>query len=186
MIDPEVSPLAWDAATIGTEQTPGLCEIVDGGGRPFKWDVQKAYGSDGPATALTGAAEQRFTMRLRFFDGVGGLSSVEQRELYFSKIVPLLEKTTNGKQAVDFYHPSVSDPPIGIRSVVCEEFGRLTEETDGVWAVAVKLLKYSKPKPKVGKPKSSAKGKKSGDAPPVKDALDKQIEALTKQFKELA
>ncbi|MCA9594101.1 MAG: hypothetical protein KC776_12345 [Myxococcales bacterium] len=157
---------------------------MSGGGLPVKWDAAKGYGTT-PGTKLVGFDLQRFQLRILYAEGINGLSSFEQRYIVDAKIRPLLETTLGGKVAVDFYHPAVSEAPINIRSVVLENWGQLEPADDtGLWVQPITLLKFSKPKVAIGKPKASKNS--ASKQPTAQDAADKDIAALTETLNKVA
>lgn len=181
-IDFELDPTTWDIAVIAGHGTPGHISI-SGGEVVWNWDAKAGTGKSGATTIFTGQDLTEITVTLTFADGIRGLTAIEQRREFFTVIVPILEKTSDGKTALDFYHPAVSEPPINLTAVVCKTIGQLEVEDNGLSRISFKLLKYVKPKPKpVGKP---AGAKTSADKSSAKDDVDKEIEELTKQLKEL-
>lgn len=182
-IDPDRFPEAWEQAIIGGVPTLGLA-TVSGGAYVLGWDAKKGTAKSGASTVFTGRELSECTLKITFADGAQGLSAEDQINQWDEQIVPILTQSENGKTAVDFYHPSVSEPPIELTSVVVKEIGQIQVQGDGLRTVEVKLLKYVKPKPApAGKPSGSAS--KSPGAPTAKDAMDQQIEDLTGQVKEL-
>lgn len=184
--DPIRAAVAWDFAFISSVVTPGLAEVT-GFGRPAKWDIRKGSGTAGAATVFTGEDPTKGKLRIVFFEGTdqrGNVNSFEQRLMFFDELCPILEKSYTGKTALDFYHPACSDPPYNVTTVVIENIGQLERVDDtGLYAVTIDLLRYTKPKPAAGKPKAQAK---KNQQPTAEDAADKEIQALLKQFKELA
>lgn len=177
-IDPELVPDAWDIALIGPYGTPGLVELSQGGVK-LKWDKKPGFGTAIGTTKLTGIQPGEFTLKIRFVNGVLGFTSAQQRFFYETQILPLIETAKTGKQAIPFYHPAVSEPPMRITAVVPEEIGIYEQDNDGVWSVTIKFSQFGKPKAAAGTPKSAA-GKT------VLDANEQKIKELTADLKALA
>lgn len=179
-VDPDIIPEAWDFALIGGEATPGLCKVSQGG-RVFKWDKKPGFGSAGVTTKLTGIEPGTFTTTFMFYDGVTGDTATVQRDRWELVILPILKQAETGKTAIPFYHPAVSGPPMNISAAVPEHIGILEQDDAGVWSVVVKWSEFGKPKAASGTPKAA---KTKGAT--AKSENEKQIEALTKELKELA
>lgn len=185
MIDPSTDPDAWDYAVLGGIPTPGLC-IIKGASKVLGWDKRKGQGTSGASTVYTGDELTEFSMRLELYPGVRGLDLRTQLDVIDQELLPVLAAASSGKSAVDFYHPAVADPPVDVRAVVPVDLGQLEQEGD-LWTWTVKFLQFKKPKPAIGKPSASkSKGGTSKDQTTAKDAIDEEIEALTKQVKNAA
>jgi hypothetical protein len=179
MPDPELAHLAWDYALIDGLVTPGLA-VVTKASRKIKWDDAKGAGTSGATSKFVGDELSEFDLTLQFVDGVRGETAFEQRYRYQEQIVPRLELAALGKQACDFYYPSVSEPPVNVRACVPTEIGAI-EFAGDFWQVVISFKQYRKPKPASGTPSGTKKTK----APTAKDAQDLEIEALTAQWKAL-
>lgn len=176
-VDPELNPDAWDYAILSGIPTPGICKISNGA-KVLNWDERKGYGTSGAASVFTGDKLARFVMRIEFYDGVRGLSSSDARLVWEQELLPVLEAASDGKTAIDFYHPSVSEKPVDVRAAVPEEIGQLTQEGD-LWTVEVKFLQFRKPQPKIGKPTGSTASK---GAETAKDQTDREIDDALADF----
>lgn len=180
-LDPDIYPEAWDNALIGDKITPGIC-IISGGARNLQYDKGKGYGTSGATTKFVGADLTEFDLKIIFVDGVFGLSAVEQRAQYEAEILPQYKACEDGKTALYFYHPAVSEPPINVTAVVPKKIGQYEREGD-VWVVKTTFTNFSPPKPAAGTPKG-AKKKPAGGGEPL-DENQKQIEALKKELASL-
>lgn len=176
MPDPELAHLAWDYAQLDSLVTPGLASVSKGA-RKIKWDNGKPAGSSGATSKYVGDELTAFDLTLRFVEGVRGESAFEQRYRYQTEIVPRLELAAQGKNAIDFYYPSISEPPINVRAVVPTEIGAL-EFADDFWQVTISFQQYRKPVAASGKPGGAKKSNK-----PKPDA---EIDALTLELQQLA
>ena len=174
-VNPLRDPGSWDWIILAGKPLPGIPRIV-GASDPRKWDVRAGYGTSGATTVFTGTDIKEFSIEIEMWDP-------DQVDYWNDTIVPILEDSRKGKTALDFYAPACSEPPINIRSIVVTDPTQLTVEDDGTITTSIKVMKYAKPKPAVGKPASS---KKSTDQPTAQDAQDKEIAALTAQLKDLA
>src|SRR5690606_10736930 len=135
----------------------------------------------GASTIYTGKDLSDCVLKIVFADGAQGLSASDQISQFLDQIVPILQTSENGKTAIDFYHPSVSEPPINLISVVVKSISQLDVQPDGLKSVTVELIQYRKPKAAaVGKPSGSAA--KSPEPPTAKDAQDIQQDQLTMQL----
>ncbi len=177
MANPIKDPKSCDTIKLGGKVSPGLAEVT-GGHAPRKIDVRKGYGLTGASTVFTGIDIDGFQVRLSF---------VTQAEIddYDTNFVPLLAAPPSGTnpKALDFYHPLVSDPPIGVRSVLVQDVSQLTRVgDDGLWIVDIKLMPFVKTKPALAKPTAST-GAPAAAKP--QDAADKIIADLTAQVKGL-
>lgn len=182
-IDPDLNPEAYDQAIIGGVPTLGIA-TVSGGKALWSWDSKKGSGKSGASTVFTGKDLSDCVLKITFADGAQGLSQADQISQFVEQIVPILQTSATGKTAIDFFHPSVSLEPINLTSVVVKSIGQIEMQDNGLKTVTVELLQYVKPKPaRVGKPSGSASKTPAGST--AQDAMDKEIEALTQEVKEL-
>ncbi|MEZ4230894.1 MAG: hypothetical protein R3B89_17095 [Polyangiaceae bacterium] len=182
-VDPDKHPEAWEQAIIGGVPTLGLA-TVSGGKYSLGWDAKKGTAKSGASTVFTGKDLSECTLTIRFADGAQGLSASDQVSQFVDQIVPILQKSENGKTAVDFYHPSVSEPPIELTSVVVKTIGQIETQDDGLKTVTVELIQFKKPRAaKVGKPAGS-ESKAETNQPTAADAADFQILDLVQQGKD--
>lgn len=182
-VDVEDDPTTWDIVLLANIGTPGHAR-VRGGKAIYKWDAQAGTGKSGATTIFTGEDLSELTVRLEFADGVRGLSAKEQRAEWFNVVVPILEKSADGKTAIDFYHPAVSEPPVNFTAVVTKEIGQLEVEENGLTWVEFTLLKYVKPKPKpAGKP---AGAKKNTEQPTAQDDAKEAAAAIMDEVNDSA
>jgi hypothetical protein len=175
MANPIGQPELCDLIVLAGTTSPGQAEIV-GGGSPREWDKRKGYGLSGATLVYTGDGLAEFSVKISMWDET-------QLFQYEGDFALILAKPPTGKKpkALDFYHPLLSEPPIGIRAVVILDVSPLEQIADGMWTVTVKFQQYRAPKPALAKPSgsnSNAKVKRP-------DAADLMITDLTKQMREL-
>ncbi|MCB9584374.1 MAG: hypothetical protein H6718_03205 [Polyangiaceae bacterium] len=175
-IDPDKNPEAWEQAIIGGVPTLGLA-TVSGGKYTLGWDAKKGTAKSGASTVFTGKELAECTLTITFSDGAQGLSASDQIDQFLGQIVPILQKSENGKTAIDFYHPQVSEPPIGLTSVVVKTIGQIEKQDDGLKTVTVELIQFKRPRAApVAKPTGSAS--KSPSEETAQDAQDRVINEL--------
>lgn len=177
---PAQFPGLYDAAVIGGIPIGpvGVIAEVVGGGDPRKIDEKTGYGQDGSAPVYVGRTLSKFTLKLTFW-------TAEALDYYHEVLLPAISPppTAKNTNALDFFHAYVSNPPHNITSVLVEDIGQLIQTDPGVWVAEIKLMRFVKPKPAVGKPGASKSTPKKKTA---KDDADLEIEALTAQVKSLA
>lgn len=173
-------PLLYDAAVIGGIPIGpvGVIAEVVGGGDPRKIDEKAGYGQDGSAPVYVGRTLSKFTLKLTMWTS-------EAINYYVDTLLPAISPppTAKNTNALDFFHAYVSNPPHNITSVLIEDIGQMVQTEPGVWVAEIKLMRFVKPKPAVGKPSASKSSPKKKTA---KDDADLEIEALTAQVKSLA
>lgn len=170
--NPLRNPSLYDVIKLSGITSPGQCDLT-GAHAPRKWDVRRGFGLSGATSVYMGDDIDKFAVRLMFWEE-------GQIDEYNQKFVPLLAKPPRGQRpkAQTFYHPLASDPPIGIISVSVQDVTQLQQIQDGLWAVDILLIPYSKPKPAVAKPIAAG-----DDRPKPEDEDDKTILALSDQVK---
>ncbi len=175
MGNPLRTPDLYNVIQLGGVTSQGQAEVA-GGKSPRKIDIRKGNGLTGATTVFTGVDISTFTCRLSFWDA-------DQIDWYNQVFAPLLAAPPSGKnpKALDFFYPSISDPPINVRAVLVNNVGQLTQVGDGLWVVDIEFCPFHPPKPALAKPAAAAKK----DAPQPQDATDKLIESLTSQVKAL-
>lgn len=152
----EEAPVLYNTVFLAGIPTPGKAE-VSGGDTKSKWDARAGVGKAGASTIFTGKdLAEEITVKLTFAEGLFNESAAQQKEYFYSTIVPILQRSEDGKTAIDFYFPPLSAPPHNISSVVTRSVGMVTEDPNGFSTVTFKLLQYVKPKPApVTKPAAS-------------------------------
>ncbi len=180
--DPILVPQMWDLAIIAGVTTPGIASIESADGLKLKWDEKKGYGTSGQTSTFTGRDISKFTLKLTFAEGVNGQSSFAQRVAFFDEIIPLLEAGFEGKQAIDFYHCAVSEPPFNIRAVDIEHIHPLKRDHEsGIWSISIDFRRFARPKPGLGTPK----GAKQKNSKKAVDEADLEIANLNATLKSL-
>lgn len=161
--------------TLDGQKSPGIATIT-GGGPPPKWNERSGYGLSGATLVFTGLGLAEFTVSLELYElNAEGKSDWEEWESW-SKLLAPPEPGRRAK-ARDVWHPFLA--ALKVRSCVIDGPIPIPEEvTDGVWGVQIKFKQYRRLKMNLAKPEGST-------ATP-QDPVDQRIEALSKQFQELA
>lgn len=158
-----------DHILLSGKRSPGIAD-VRGATSPRRYDERRGYGLSGATVVFRGIGLTRFTVELR-------LSTV-QHWADWEAWKPLVDRPPLGTRpkALDVWHPYLEG--LDVKSCVVEDVSQPTQVEDGVWAVEIKFIQFRRPVLSLSKPEGSK-------AAPV-DPVDQRIEALTKQFQELA
>lgn len=176
MANPLRTPKLWDTFKLGGVISPGQCE-VEGGHSPRKWDVWRGFGLSGAATVFMGIDIDKFTIHLIMW-------TAEQFDDYNANLVPILATPPRGTRpkALDFYHPSVSEPPLNVRAVGVVDITQPKMIGDGeLWGVDIMLIPYMPPKPHVAKPIAA-----DDKRPEPEDEYDRMLLTQQGQIKDLS
>jgi len=175
--NPLTSPEQFDFLNVAGVLSPGIFKL-EGGERPYKWDVKDAAGTQGATETYRG---------LRPSEDIKGkflLWTVEQIDEFFNTFVPLLhyDATKKAPQPINVLHPVLAAN--GITNLVTKNVGPLVHE-DGkqLWSVTVEFIEYrpAQKKNATTTPKSSKTTTNAQGKPSVQDVQDKEIEKLLKQ-----
>lgn len=158
-----------DYITLSGQRSPGIAE-VRGANSPRRYDERKGYGLSGATVVFRGIGLTRFTVELRL--------STEQHWADWYAWKPMVDRPPAGTRpkALDIWHPFLED--LEVKSCVVEDVSQPSQVEDGVWAIEIKFIQFRRPVLSLSKPEASK-------AAPV-DPVDQRIEALTKQFQDLA
>lgn len=178
MIDPIENAHAWHVVTIGTTDSPGVCELA-GWDRPFDWDEKKGKGTNGASLTFTNRplGSGSVTFKLWTAEHFDEWQS-------FRKLLDY-DTTKRAAQAVDIYHPAISAN--GFKAVVVTKLGALVHKGKGLYTVTVDFKEYSPPPKKsaVSTPTGSGNGPRTGpralegDQPdPIADEQQRRIAEL--------
>lgn len=177
--NPLTSPEQYDFLNVAGVISPGVF-VLDGGGRPYKWDVKDAAGTQGATETYRG---------LRPSESIKGkflFWQASQIDEFYNNFVGLLhyDATKKDPKPVDVLHPALAAN--GITSLITIDVGPLTHE-DGkqLWSVTVEFKEYRPAKKKnvtktpvntvpFGPPSNLAGGGK----PTAQDEQDREIERL--------
>ncbi len=165
--DPNTDPV--DFVMLGGKRSPGLAEIVNADS-PRRWDERKGYGLSGAIIIFRGVMLSHFVIRLTL------VTSQDWADWYAWK--PIVDKPPFGTRpkALDIVHPITEG--LGIKACGIENVGQPVQSDDGLWLVDIKCIEYRRPEIALAKPEASK-------AAPL-DPIDQRIEALTKQYQDLA
>lgn len=175
--DPITHP--QDYIVLAGLRSPGIAEIV-GASSPREWDERKGYGLSGSFSVFKGRRLARFAVRLRFYTEQDWLLWASWKQLV-DKVPTKRGGSSDGSTNFDtgvlqIDHPILAD--LGIRAAAVEEV-RQPEQTDhGEWTVEIKFIEFRHPVVTLAKPEGAK-------ATPV-DPYEQKIDALTKQFNDLA
>ena len=166
--NPIESPI--DYFILQGQKSPGISR-VEKAGSPRKWDERGGYGASGSVLVFMGR-------RLSAFDAIVELYT-PQDWADWAAFKPLVDRLPFSKRprALDIYHPYLAD--LGIKSVVVVDCLQPVPLELGGHSITIQLQEFRPLKLTLAKPEASTNA-------PVTDPYDKQIEALTKQFQELA
>jgi len=174
MPNPLDNPELYDYFVLAGQRSPGLCD-VSGANAPRNWDIRNGYGLSGATIVYTGDGLAKFTIRLLFWE--------TEHFNAWDKFRGLVKKTPRGvrPKAQDISYPYLDE--LGINSAVVEDELQFTQPEAGLFVKDIKFIQYRAPLPMVGKPDGS---QSKANEPTAQTAIEKTIEALTKQAKELA
>lgn len=174
MPNPLDNPRLYDYFKLSGQKSPGLCDVT-GANAPRNWDIRNGYGLSGATIVYTGDGLAKFTIRLFFWETAHFDAWVKFRRL--------LKKPPRGvrPKAMDISYPSLEE--LEITSVVVEDELIWTQSQPGLFVKDIKFGQYRAPLPTVGKPDGS---QSKANEPTAQTAVEKTIEALTKQAKELS
>jgi hypothetical protein len=149
-----------------------VAEVV-GASSPRKWDEQKAYAQSGATVKYTGLGLARFSVQLRLYSA--------QDWADWDAFRHTVAKPPAGTKplALSIEHPHLED--LEIRAVVVEELMQPEQIDDGEWLIEIRFIEWREPKKALATPK----GAKASPAQKP-DPVEAKIDALTKQFQELA
>lgn len=174
MPNPLDNPELYDYFVLARQKSPGLCD-VSGANAPRNWDIRNGYGLSGATIVYTGDGLAKFTIRLFFWE--------TDHFVAWEKFRVLVKKPPRGvrPKAMDISYPYLEE--LGITSVVVDDELQWTQPAAGLFVKDIKFNQYRAPLPMVGKPDGS---QSKANEPTAQTAIDKTIEALTKQAKDLA
>jgi hypothetical protein len=167
--DPYVTPV--DYILLAGQRSPGIA-VVSGASDARKWDVREGYGLSGGITVFRGRQIAKFTVTLKLVTA--------QDWVDWAAFQPLVARPPYGTKpkSMSIWHPWLA--LLDISSVGVEEVSQPEEDGDtGAYIVTIKFLETREPKFALAKPEAAVTNKST-------DPYDQQIEALTKQFQELA
>lgn len=172
--NPFDSPEQYDFLNVAGVINPGLF-ILDGGTRPYKWDVKDTAGAQGATITYRG---------LRPSDDIKGefqFWTAAQITEFYGTFIALLQydATKSNPKPVDVLHPVLAAN--GITSVVTKEIGPLKHVGKQLWSVTVEFMEYRPAKKKNATSTPTATktdNKTNGGKPTAQDTQDKEITKL--------
>lgn len=179
MPNPRENPELYDRAVVAGSVSPPIDEDgVEGFGIAYKVDTKEPDGSSGGVSTYKGQKVGEGSIRFAMYDADDFAD--------WDAIFPLLKLKRDAKEAIEIYHQDILDQ--GFKDFIVEEIGA----RQGGWAGSkstrtVKLKAFAPPTPARGTPtkaKTATGANGAEAAKPVADALDKEIEDLTKKFEE--
>lgn len=175
--NPLVLPEQYDFLNVAGVLSPGVFKL-EGGTRPYKWDIKDAAGTQGATETYRG---------LRPSENIKGkflFLTAAQIDEFFNVFVQLLhyDATKTAPKPINVLHPVLAAN--GITDLIVQEVGPLTHEDDHqLWSVTVEFAEYlpaqkknATTTPTNTKTTTNTKGK-----PTVQDVQDKEIERLLEQ-----
>lgn len=174
--NPLRNPEAFDKLVAAGISNPGLFQLVDGGGRPFKWDIKDVAGAQGATETYRGwRPSEGIHARFVFW-------TAEQIDEFFTTYLPLFEidGTKTSATPVAVQHPVLNAN--NIFAVVAKEIGPLVDVERGkqLWSVTLELIEF-RPAKKANVTKTPDKASEDGTGkrePSPQDAQDQEIAAL--------
>lgn len=175
--NPLILPEQYDFLNVAGVLSPGVFKL-DGGERPYKWDIKDAAGTQGATETYRG---------LRPSDDIKGkflFWTAAQIDEFFNVFVPLLhyDATKTAPKPINVLHPVLAAN--GITDLIVKNVGPLTHE-DGkqLWSVTVEFAEYlpAQKKNATTTPTSTKTTTNSKGKPTAQDVQDKEIERLLQQ-----
>jgi hypothetical protein len=160
-------------------------ELTDPEGRPYKWDVKDAPGTQGATITFRGSRPSKF--KLKFTFGVGEpADQADAMDLFDSTLAPLffLDSTKKTPKPLDVLQVLLA--ATDIFALVAENIGGYEHEGGGLYSYSVPCLEYAPAKKKnaTHTPNStvtSASASRKASAPTFQDQQDKEIASLQAQ-----
>lgn len=177
--NPLEAPEAWDKLNVAGVDNPGLFSLAGGGGRLYRWEVKDPAGGQGGFVTYRGwKLSENIKAKFQFW-------TATQIAEFYGSFLPLLQydATKQAPKPVDVFHPALLAN--GITSVVVNEIGPLTDESQGkqLWSVTIDLTEYGPPPKKnaTSTPDGAKASSGDGTKPSAQDEQDAEIEALLEE-----
>ena len=179
-VTPLEDPDSYNRMVLGDITTPGICELIGGGDRPYKWDQKEAAGAQGVTTTYRGWRPSD-GIRFKF-----KLWTVELMLAWYRDVMPVIAIDAEKQEPKPYsvYYPTLFANDIFW--LVTDKIGPLTDEGKQLWTVTVDFKEYRQAKPKnVTTTPTSATSTAGNPAnkPTVQDAQDREIAGLLEEFK---
>jgi len=150
----------------------GKFELQDPEGRPFKWDVKDAPGTQGATITYRGSRPSKMKLAFYFWEA-------SQITAFDENILPLfqLDATKTKVLPVDVLQALLAS--VDIFSVVAEKIGTYEHEGAGLWSLKIEVLEY-KPASKKNAtqtPNSTLTKGKPGSTQDNRSTFEKNLDA---------
>jgi hypothetical protein len=178
-VTPLEDPASYDRMVLGDITTPGICELVGGGERPYKWDQKETAGAQGVTTTYRGWRPSD-GIRFKFKLWTAALIQAFFRDVY---PVIAIDGEKQEPKPYSVYYPTLFANDIFW--LITDKIGPLTDEGKQLWTVTVEFKEFRQAKPKnvtttpdtatstAGNPKTK---------PTARDQQDEEIERLRREF----
>jgi len=171
--NPFTQPEQYDFLNVSGVISPGLFKL-EGGSRPYKWDIKDAAGVQGATESYRG---------LRPSEDIKGqflFWTADQVTEFYESFVVLLHYDATKKTAlpVDVLHPVLAAN--GITSLITTSVGPLEHLDKQLWGVTVEFKEYNPAKKKnvTTTPNKTKTTTNTAGKPTVQDAQDQEIQKL--------
>lgn len=154
-------------------------ELLDPEGRPYKWDLKDAPGTQGATITFRGSRPSKFTLKFTF--GIGESSNqADAIDKFESSIVPLffIDVTKKTPKPLDVLQVLLA--AVDIFALVPENIGGYEHEGGGLYSYSIPCLEYAPAKKKnaTSTPTGTTTTAKKSQSPTFQDQQDREIEAL--------
>ena len=151
----------------------GKFELQDPEGRPFKWDLKDAPGTQGATITYRGSRPSKFKCYFAFWEDV-------QIDAFDQQMLPLFQIDSLKKTPVPVAVLQVLLASLDIFSLVPEKIGTYNDEGKGLISITIDCLEYAPAKKKnvTTTPTTTTTNKSKAASPTFQDAQDKEIASL--------
>lgn len=154
-------------------------ELLDPEGRPFKWDLKDAPGTQGATITFRGSRPSKF--KLKFTFGVGEpADQANAMDLFDSSVAPMFFLDATKKEPKPLNVLQLLLAAVDIFALVPENIGGYAPEGGGLYSFTVPCLEYSPAKKKnaTSTPTSTVTTATKAQSPTFQDQQDREIGAL--------
>ena len=154
-------------------------ELTDPEGRPYKWDLKDAPGTQGATITFRGSRPSKF--KLKFTFGVGEpADQANAMDLFDATITPLFFIDATKKEPKPLNVLQLLLAAVDIFALVPENIGGYEHEGGGLYSYTVPCLEYSPAKKKnaTSTPNTTVTTANKAQSPTFQDQQDKEISAL--------
>jgi hypothetical protein len=157
----------------------GKFELLDPEGRPYKWDLKDAPGTQGATITFRGSRPSKF--KLKFTFGVGEPSDqAAAMDLFDTTIAPLFFLDATKKQPKPLDVLQLLLAAVDIFALVPENIGGYEHEGGGLYSYSIPCLEYAPAKKKnaTSTPTSTVTTAKKTSSATFQDQQDREISSL--------